>query len=151
MIKFTKGNLFEANTQAIVNPVNTVGVMGKGLALQFKERYPENFAYYRTAFEDKTLQTGKMLLFEINENAVPRYIINFPTKKHWRGKSKMEYIEEGMIDFVKTIQQHAIQSVAIPPLGAGWGGLPWNETKAFILKHLTVFEGSEINFWIYEP
>ncbi|OJJ15706.1 appr-1-p processing domain-containing protein [marine bacterium AO1-C] len=149
MINLTKGNLFESTAQAIVNPVNTVGVMGKGLALQFKERYPENFKHYRQAFETKELTTGKMLLFEVGEEATPRYIINFPTKKHWRGKSKMEYIEDGMVDFVKLIQTHDIQSVAIPPLGAGWGGLDWEEVKACILKYLEPLE--EVEFWIYEP
>lgn len=149
MIKLTKGNLFDANTEAIVNPVNTVGVMGKGLALQFKQRYPENFNCYRKAFEHKELTTGNMLLFEVGETSNPRYIINFPTKQHWRGKSKIEYIEEGMEDFVKVIEENNIQSVAIPPLGAGWGGLDWQAVKTCILKHLEPL--TEVECWIYEP
>lgn len=132
MIEYTKGNILEAKTDAIVNTVNTVGVMGRGIALQFKKAFPENYRAYAEACKRGEVKTGRMFVFPMPRLSNPRYIINFPTKEHWRGKSKPEYIRIGLEDLVATVQNLRIESIALPPLGCGLGGLPWAMVKSMV-------------------
>ncbi len=130
MIKFTSGNLLKADVDAVVNTVNTVGVMGKGIALMFKEAFPANFAAYSEACKAKELVTGSMFVTENLQLMGPRWIINFPTKTHWRVNTRLEWVESGLIDLVKVIQERDIKSIAIPPLGCGNGGLEWSAVSS---------------------
>lgn len=148
MIKFTKGNLFNNNAEALVNTVNTVGVMGKGVALQFKEKFPENYKLYHIACKKGEVAVGKMFVTPTNSIMNPKWIINFPTKKNWLHRSSYQFIEQGLDDLVKVIQQLNIQSIALPPLGAGQGGLDWEKVKQIIQAKLADVN-SEIH--IYEP
>lgn len=129
MITFTEGNLLEARAEVLVNTVNTVGVMGKGIALMFKERFKENFRLYAAACKAKQLHTGKMFITEVRELDGPRWIVNFPTKQHWKAPSKMEWVVDGLNDLRRFLIEQKIQSVAIPPLGAGNGGLQWPDVR----------------------
>lgn len=149
MIKFTKGNILEAEAEALVNTVNTVGVMGKGIALAFKKKFPENFKIYKKACDNQELETGKVLVTQTGQFA-PKFIVNFPTKQHWRGKSKTEFIEQGLQDLLLVVHNFKIKSIAIPPLGSGNGGLDWNDVKPIILKHLDAIK-NETDIIIYEP
>lgn len=149
MIHFTKGNILKSDAEALVNTVNTVGIMGKGIALAFKIEFPENYKIYRKACDNKELKTGNVLVTTTGRFS-PKYIINFPTKQHWRGISKMEYITEGMKDLVEAIRQNNIKSIAIPPLGSGNGGLDWQSVKPLILKELTSVK-DDLEIFIYEP
>lgn len=149
MIHYTHGNLLDAPTDALVNAVNTVGVMGKGIALMFKERFPRNMQAYTEACKAKQVQTGKMFVTETGELLGPRLIINFPTKRHWRANSQMEWIEAGLEDLCRCIVEHQICSIAIPPLGAGNGGLNWLDVKPKIEAALSDLPNIEIH--IYEP
>ena len=117
MIIHTHGNLLEADVEALVNTVNCVGVMGRGVALQFKKAFPENFAAYAAACKRKEVQPGKMFVFETGHVTPPRYLINFPTKRHWRGPSRISDIQAGLEALVHEIQTRRIRSVALPPLG----------------------------------
>lgn len=137
MIVFRKGNILKENTEAIVNTVNCVGVMGKGLALQFKKYYPRNFLKYKEACMKNEVRTGKMFVFETGNIFNPKYIINFPTKNHWKNPSKLEYIISGMEDLCNIIVKKDILSIAIPPLGCGNGGLNWNTVKPIILSYVS--------------
>lgn len=148
MITFTQGNLLEARAEALVNTVNTVGVMGKGIALMFKERFVENFHSYAAACKAKEVRTGKMFVTEVRELDGPRWIINFPTKQHWRGDSRMEWIAEGLRDLRRFLIENKVKSVAIPPLGAGNGGLDWNEVRPQIESTLA---GLDIDIIVFEP
>lgn len=149
MIRFTKGNLMTASAEGLVNTVNTVGVMGKGIALQFKEEFPKNFATYAKACRSGELVPGKLLITkELNRAGDEKIIINFPTKLHWRNPSKYEYITEGLAELVKAISEHNIKSIAIPPLGCGNGGLDWNIVKGMIEETL---KNVDIDIYIYEP
>lgn len=149
MIKYTKGNLLEASTEALVNTVNTVGVMGKGIALQFKKEYPANFRVYAKACKDKSFKTGELLVVKDRNINGEKLIINFPTKAHWRGKSKYEYIVSGLKDLQKVITEKQIKSIAIPPLGCGNGGLDWLKVKTLLEQFLG--ELKEVEILIYEP
>lgn len=149
MISFTKGNLLEANVEALVNTVNTVGVMGKGIALMFKERFPDNFDAYARACRKRELRIGKMFLTERTDLFGPRWIINFPTKTHWRVKTRKHWVEKGMRDLVRVIRKKEIRSVAIPPLGCGNGGLHWRDVKPVIVAALQQVDG--LDAIIYEP
>jgi len=149
MIRYTTGNLLEARSQALVNTVNTVGVMGKGIALQFKEAFPANFRQYAEACKSKWLQPGKLLIVREITLQGEQFIINFPTKTEWRQKSKYEYIESGLKALSDELQKGKIRSISIPPLGCGNGGLEWNRVKALIENHLSPF--SEIEITIFEP
>lgn len=126
MIELRHGDLLKADTEAYVNAVNTVGVMGKGIALQFKQAYPDMFKAYRNACTNGEVQTGKMHIFDRGVTETPRYIINFPTKIHWRHPSKIEYIETGLYALVAEVTQRHIHSLALPSLGCGLGGLEWD-------------------------
>lgn len=125
----THGNLLEADVEALVNTVNTVGVMGKGIALQFRQTFPDNYAAYQTACKRGEVQPGAMFVTETGALTNPRYIINFPTKRDWRAKSKMEDIEAGLAALVAVVRELGIGSIAVPPLGCGNGGLHWNEVR----------------------
>lgn len=148
MITYTQGNLLEARAQALVNTVNTVGVMGKGIALMFKERFADNFRLYAAACKAGQVHTGKMFVTEVGELDGPRWIVNFPTKQHWRPPSKLEWINEGLQDLRRFLQEHNIESIAIPPLGAGNGGLAWPVVREQIEAALGDLA---IDILVYEP
>lgn len=149
MITYTQGNLLEANADALVNTVNTVGVMGKGIALMFKERFPANMAAYARACKAGEVQTGKMFVTDTGELLGPRWIVNFPTKQHWRAKSQIAWIIDGLADLRRFIQEHEVRSIAIPPLGTGNGGLNWTDVKPHIEQALRGLEGVQI--LVFEP
>lgn len=149
MITYTKGNLLDAPVEALVNTVNTVGVMGKGIALMFKERFPKNMSEYAKACKEDRVQTGIMFVTKTDELMGPRWIINFPTKQHWKGKSKIEWIESGLKDLRKFLIENDIRSIAIPPLGSGNGGLEWQTVKLKIEKELS--DLNDVEILIYEP
>lgn len=123
------GDLLQQDADAIVNTVNTVGVMGKGIALQFKQKWPENYKAYVKACERHEVQPGKMFIYDAGGLLRPRYIINFPTKRHWREPSRMEDIDAGLLDLIRQVKELKIHSIALPPLGCGNGGLDWNEVR----------------------
>jgi O-acetyl-ADP-ribose deacetylase (regulator of RNase III) len=135
-IQFIIGNIFDAPAEALVNAVNTVGVMGAGIALQFKHRFPNNFNLYFNACKAGEVEVGKMFVTEIPEASAQKWVINFPTKKDWRDPSNIEWIREGLKDLRRIISEKEIKSVAIPALGAGLGGLEWAEVKAAIEQAL---------------
>ncbi len=149
MIKYTKGNIIQADVEALVNTVNTVGVMGKGIALAFKKAFPNNFKIYRQLCEDEKFDIGDLLITNTDQIR-PKFIINFPTKKHWRSRSKIEFIKIGMKKLVREIKEKQIKSIAIPPLGCGNGGLNWNEVKTIILRELEEVD-KDVEVIIYEP
>ncbi|ENV70692.1 MULTISPECIES: macro domain-containing protein [Acinetobacter] len=149
MIRYTTGNLLDAPVEALVNTVNTVGVMGKGIALMFKERFPKNMAAYSQACKAGQVVTGQMFVTETDELIGARWIINFPTKQHWRDKSKIEWIDTGLQALKAFIIDHQVKSIAIPPLGAGNGGLSWSVVKPRIEAALSELDGVEII--IFEP
>ena len=123
MIQFTKGDILGQDAEALVNTVNCVGIMGRGIALQFKKAYPDNFRDYQKACNQHRVKPGKMFIFETGQLCNPRYIINFPTKRHWKSKSRMEDIRAGLHALVTEMKTPNIKSIAIPPLGCGLGGL----------------------------
>ncbi|MEP0756677.1 macro domain-containing protein [Trichocoleus sp. DQ-A2] len=132
MLEFKQGNLLEEDAEALVNAVNCIGVMGKGIALQFKQAFPENFQQYKKACDTKEVQPGRMFTVPTGKLFNPKYIINFPTKRHWRDKSKVEDVQTGLKALVAEVQQLDITSIAIPALGCGNGGLDWLEVKPLI-------------------
>lgn len=160
MIEIKHGDILKEDAEALVNTVNCVGVMGRGIALQYKNAFPENFKAYALACKNKEVQPGRMFVFKTGQLTNPRYIINFPTKRHWRGMSRMEDIESGLRALVDTIRQYNIQSIAIPPLGSGLGGLDWSEVKLRIEAALQPLSGVNVTlyscnstssiFWILE-
>jgi O-acetyl-ADP-ribose deacetylase (regulator of RNase III) len=149
MILFTRGNLLEAEAEALVNTVNTVGVMGKGIALMFKERFPENFRAYQAACKAGTFHVGDMLVTQQARLDGPKWIINFPTKEHWRNPSRIEWVESGLQRLRQVLVERGIASVALPPLGSGNGGLHWEDVKARIVAALSDLPG--VNVMVYEP
>ena len=149
MIEYKNGDLLTCNTDAIVNTVNCVGVMGRGIALQFKKQFPENYKYYESACKRGEVLPGKMLVYETFTLTNPRLIINFPTKRHWRGASRIEDIEKGLADLITVIQKHNIKSIALPPLGSGLGGLDWGEVKQRIESSLSQLNDVEVI--VFEP
>lgn len=149
MIHYTNGNLLEANVDALVNTVNTVGVMGKGIALMFKERFPKNMVEYAKACKAQQVVTGQMFVTQTDELMGPKWIVNFPTKQHWRSKSKMEWVVDGLADLKRFIIENNVESIALPPLGAGNGGLSWADVKPQIETALADLESVDI--YIYEP
>ncbi|MFP1631532.1 macro domain-containing protein [Zhengella sp. ZM62] len=149
MVTYTQGNLLEADVDAVVNTVNTVGIMGKGIALMFKEQFPRNFEAYARACDAGEVRIGKMFVTENKELFGPRWIINFPTKTHWRVKTKIEWVEDGLKDLVRVIREKKIHSIAIPPLGCGNGGLDWGDVRPLIEVALAELDG--VNAIVYEP
>jgi len=149
MIHYKIGNLLDSEAEALVNTVNTVGVMGKGIALQFKNLFPDNFKLYVLACKSKELKTGQLLVTE-SESLLTgkKIIINFPTKTDWRLPSEYRYIEDGLVELAKVIKERNIKSIAIPPLGSGNGGLDWNKVKKLLVNHL---EDVDCEIFIYEP
>lgn len=149
MIHYVKGNLLESNAQALVNTVNTVGVMGKGIALQFKEAFPENYRVYRDACQKKELHVGRMLVVEdSNLTSGRKLIINFPTKTHWKYPSEYSFIEQGLQALRTEITNRRITSIAIPPLGSHNGGLDWLKVKQMIE---TALADLDCDIYLYEP
>jgi O-acetyl-ADP-ribose deacetylase (regulator of RNase III)/uncharacterized protein YwgA len=136
MIKYPQGNLLDAEADALVNTVNTVGVMGKGIALQFKNRFPNNYKIYRQACKSKSFNVGQLLVVHEKDLVNETMIVNFPTKAHWRVDSKYEYIESGLKELRKLIVEKDIKSIALPPLGCGNGGLEWHRVKLMIEAYL---------------
>ena len=149
MIIYTTGNLLEAKAEALVNTVNTVGVMGKGIALAFKKRFPNNMQAYAEACKNGEVQTGKMFVTENDDLLGAKWIINFPTKQHWRNSSKIEWVEEGLQDLRRFIIQNEVKSIAIPPLGSSNGKLNWQNVKPKIVDALGDLRDTKII--IYEP
>ena len=148
MIEYKQGNLLEEHTEALVNTVNCVGVMGKGIALQFKQAFPENFKQYKKACDAQEVQPGQMFISSTGQ-LFPKYIINFPTKRHWRGKSKIEDVESGLKALTEEVLRLNIQSIAIPPLGCGNGGLNWAEVKPMIAN--AFIQLPDVRVVIFEP
>lgn len=134
MVRFFEGTVFNANTQALVNTVNCVGVMGAGIALEFMLRYPEMYKDYKEKCEAKSIQTGKLDYFQNSDGSI---IINFPTKKHFKYPSKMIWIEQGLEYFVQTYKAHGITSVAFPKLGSNKGRLNWENVKEVMVNYLS--------------
>ncbi len=132
MITYVKGDIFSSPSKIIVNTVNTVGVMGKGVALEFKNRYPDMFQCYKALCDEKKLDVGKLVLWKKSS----KWVLLFPTKKHWRNPSKMEYIEKGLIKFVENWDKLGANSIAFPRLGCGNGGLDWEEVRPLMEKYL---------------
>lgn len=149
MIEYKTGDILREDADAIVNTVNCVGVMGRGIALQFKKAFPENFKAYAIACKAQLVQPGRMFVYETGQLTSPRFIINFPTKRHWRGKSRMEDIDAGLEALVAEIRGRGIRSIAIPPLGSGLGGLDWQEVKQRIEAAVSALH--DVSIIIYEP
>lgn len=149
MMRYTQGNLLEAQTEAVVNTVNTVGVMGKGVALMFKEAFPDNFEAYSAACERGEVRVGSMFVTENRELTGPRWIINFPTKQHWRHPTKPEWVRDGLVDLRRVIEEKRIRSIALPPLGCGNGGLEWTDVRPMIEAALGQL--AEVDVVAYEP
>jgi O-acetyl-ADP-ribose deacetylase (regulator of RNase III) len=149
MIEFRQGDLLEADAEALVNTVNCVGVMGKGIALQFKRTFPDNFRQYEQACKTKEVVIGRMFVVRTGKLTQPYFIINFPTKKHWKGKSKLEDIRLGLDDLARVIVQYGIKSIAVPPLGCGNGGLDWNEVYPLIEGALASLP--DVRVLVYAP
>lgn len=149
MIERMRGNLLDAHAEALVNTVNTVGIMGKGIALQFKKVYPENFKAYKQACNAKTLEPGRMLTYDLGNFEGPRFIINFPTKTHWRAKSKIGDIEKGLESLIEEVKRLKIKSIAVPPLGCGNGGLEWRDV--FPLIEEAFKKVPDVHVFLYEP
>jgi O-acetyl-ADP-ribose deacetylase (regulator of RNase III) len=148
MITFRQGNLLQARAEALVNTVNTVGVMGKGIALMFKERFAENFQQYAAACKAKQIKTGKMFVTQVHELDGPRWIVNFPTKQHWRSPSQMAWILDGLQDLRRFLIENQVKSIAIPPLGAGNGGLKWADVRE---KIETALGDLNTEILVFEP
>ena len=151
-LTFKTGDMFEERAEAIVNTVNCVGVMGKGVALEFKRRWPDNFKAYKRLCDKHDLRPGKVYIHEntgMFHADGRKFLINFPTKDHWRAKSKIEFIGKGLEDFVAQIQQLRIRSVVLPPLGCGNGGLDWDDVKPLIAEKLSPI--SNIDFIVFAP
>jgi O-acetyl-ADP-ribose deacetylase (regulator of RNase III) len=148
MLNLIKGNILEADAEALVNTVNCVGVMGKGIALQFKNAFPENFQAYERACRHNEIQPGRMFVFRTNQ-LYPKYIINFPTKRDWKNKSRLEDIENGLAALIKEIKSRDIKSIAIPPLGCGSGRLRWAEVGPLIAAAMSSLP--EVRAFVYPP
>ncbi len=150
MIRYVTGNLFDSNAEALVNTVNTVGVMGKGIALQFKKLFPTNYKLYKELCDKKEFEIGQLLVVK-DHNVITgeKTIVNFPTKKHWRSPSEYIYIEKGLCELLNVIRDNQIKSIAIPPLGSGNGGLQWYKVKEIINEKLGELQDCEVT--VYEP
>jgi len=148
MIELKRGNILKAKADALVNTVNCVGVMGRGIALQFKKEFPEMFKAYKSVCDRGELKPGKVLVYDLNRFEKPHFVINVPTKDHWRGKSRLEYVDAGLQALIAEIDRLGIESIAVPPLGCGLGGLDWGEVrhrieeafKALPNVHVLLFE-----------
>ncbi len=148
MIRSTRGDLLKAEAEALVNPVNCVGVMGKGLALQFKKAFPDNFEAYEAACKRGEVGPGRMFVFDTGRLIYPRYVVNFPTKRHWRDKSRIDDIWTGLGALVAEIRDRDITSIAIPRLGSGLGGLDWSQVRPLIENWMAPL--AEVEVLIFE-
>jgi O-acetyl-ADP-ribose deacetylase (regulator of RNase III) len=148
-IRFTQGNLLEAPVEALVNAVNEKGIMGKGIALLFKEAFPESAKVYQEACRLREVRVGRMLVTERSGKDGPRFIIHFPTKKDWRDPSELHWIREGLKDLRRVIGEHRIRSIALPALGCGHGGLDWSLVREEIENVLGKIE--DVDILVYEP
>jgi O-acetyl-ADP-ribose deacetylase (regulator of RNase III) len=149
MIHLTYGDILRHEADALVNTVNCMGVMGRGIALQFRRTFEDNYEAYRKAAKAKEVRPGHMFVFERSSLQQPRWIINFPTKRHWKGKSRIEDIESGLVDLVRVIREKDIRSIAVPPLGCGLGGLDWADVRPMIEKALSSVP--EVDAYLFEP
>ena len=149
MITYTTGDILKSDAEALVNTVNCVGIMGRGIALKFKGAYPANFKVYKRACDQGLVRPGTMLVYETLSLTNPKFIINFPTKRHWKGKSQIEDIEAGLVALVSEIQNRSIKSIAIPPLGAGLGGLYWPDVRQRIVEAMASLQ--DVSVIVYEP
>lgn len=132
MIHYVSGNIFDSPAQTLVNPVNTVGVMGKGLALEFRRRYPNMFDEYKNQCRDEWLHVGDLMLWRAKDH----FVLNFPTKKHWKDPSSLIYVEAGLLSFVNKYESYGVSSIAFPKLGCGNGGLDWKAVKPVMERYL---------------
>jgi O-acetyl-ADP-ribose deacetylase (regulator of RNase III) len=150
-IHLTQGDLLQQDdVDAIVNTVNCVGVMGKGIALQFKHKWPANFRAYEAACKAGEVRPGRMFVFDAGALARPHFVINFPTKDHWRGKSTLAFVRDGLADLIAQVQQLGIQSIAVPPLGCGNGGLNWAEVRPLIEAAFATLPDVEVRLFAPE-
>jgi len=149
MITRASGDLLKADAEALVNTVNCVGFMGRGIALQFKRAFPQNFKVYQAACKRHEVQPGKMLVVETGQLTHPRYIVNFPTKRHWRGPSRLDDIETGLAALAAEVRRLGIRSIAVPPLGCGLGGLDWSEVRPRIERAFAALP--EVHVLLFEP
>ena len=149
MIRFKMGDILAEDAEALVNTVNCVGIMGRGIALQFRKAFPGNFEAYAEACKRGEVRPGRMFVFETGQLTNPRYIVNFPTKRHWRGKSRIEDIDAGLNALAEAIRKHDIRSVAVPPLGSGLGGLEWRDVRRRIEETLCGF--NDLRIVVFEP
>jgi O-acetyl-ADP-ribose deacetylase (regulator of RNase III) len=149
MILTTGGDILRADAEALVNAVNCVGVMGRGIALQYKMAFPENFRAYKAACDRNEVLPGRMLVHDLERSANPRYIINFPTKRHWKAASKIEDIEAGLAALVRDVQRLGIKSIAVPALGCGLGGLEWSDVRPRMERAFASLP--EVSVLVYEP
>jgi|SRR5579859_6669315 len=149
MIELKSGDILQADAEALVNTVNCVGIMGRGIALQFRKAFPENFRVYESVCKRGELHPGRMLVYETGRLTGPKYVINFPTKRHWKGKSRIEDIELGLKALRQEIRERGIRSVAVPPLGCGLGGLQWDDVKPRIVKALE--DMPNLRVLLFEP
>lgn len=148
-IEFRTGDILQADAEVLVNTVNCVGVMGRGIALQFKNTFPANFAAYAVACDRKELEPGRMFWFATGFIGNPKYIVNFPTKRHWRGKSRVEDILSGLHALASDIRERTVRSIAVPPLGSGLGGLDWADVKPLVVQALESVPNLQV--MVYEP
>jgi O-acetyl-ADP-ribose deacetylase (regulator of RNase III) len=143
-IEYKTGDIFLQEADALVNSVNCVGIMGRGIALQFKKAFPDNFKAYANACKREEVQPGRMFVYETRQLTPPRFIINFPTKRHWRGKSRIEDIESGLAALVEEIRERNITSIALPALGTSLGGLEWPRVRDCIEATLSEVGGLRV-------
>ncbi len=151
-IEYKSGDMFGEPAEAIVNTVNCVGIMGKGVALEFKRRWPENFRAYKRLCDTGKLSPGKVFVFQMGDLLEPterRFLVNFPTKQHWKARSKIEYVEHGLDDLVIQVRKLGIKSMVLPPLGCGNGGLDWNDVRPLIEKKLSSLQ--DVKFFVFTP
>lgn len=149
MIEYAQGDILKTDAEALVNTVNCVGIMGRGIALQFRKAFPENFKTYKTACDAGQVKPGTMFVYDLNRISNPRFIINFPTKRHWKSNSRIEDIQLGLEDLIAVVQKHQIRSIAIPPLGCGLGGLNWKDVRPFIVQAFQILP--DVNVLLFEP
>lgn len=149
MIEVTRGDILKADAEALVNTVNCVGVMGRGIAAQFKRAYPKNFSTYQQACSRHEVEPGRLLIVETGQFANPRWVINFPTKRHWRGNSRIEDIDAGLVALVADVRRLGIQSIAVPPLGCGLGGLDWSQVRPRIEQAFAALP--DVKVLLFEP
>jgi O-acetyl-ADP-ribose deacetylase (regulator of RNase III) len=149
MIELTRGDILKVDVEALVNTVNCVGFMGRGIALQFKHSFPENFRVYEAACKREEVRPGRMLVVETGQLTNPRYIVNFPTKRHWRAKSRLSDIEAGLEALVAEVKRRSIRSIAVPPLGCGLGGLDWQDVRPRIERAFATVP--DVRVVLFEP